>query len=254
MKTDNADLGEEFVLQTDRLCKQYRGSTALDQVSLHIPRGAIYGFVGRNGAGKTTLMRLISGLQEPTRGSYRLFGIENGQREICLARRRMGAVIETPAIYPEMTAGENVRNQCLLLGISGGEEAERVLTLVGLQQTGKKRAGHFSLGMRQRLAIALALVGNPEFLILDEPMNGLDPQGIHEMRALLWRLNRDDGVTILISSHMLDELARLATHYGFLDHGRLLREMSAEELRAACGGGEDLEEYFIQLVGGGYDA
>lgn len=224
----------EYVLETSGLCKRYRGFAALNGLDMHIPKGAIYGFVGRNGAGKTTLIRLICGLQEPTGGSFTLYGARNTDARIERSRRRMGAVVETPSIYMDMTAEENIRQQYLVLGIPSEDGITELLQLVGLDDTGKKKTKNFSLGMRQRLGIAVALAGSPDFLVLDEPVNGLDPQGIIEMRELILKLNRERGITVLISSHILDELARLATHYGFIDGGRMVKEMSAEELEARC--------------------
>ena len=224
----------EYVLETNAISKRYRNFAALNGLSMRVPKGAIYGFVGRNGAGKTTLIRLICGLQEPTSGAFSLYGAKNTDPEIERSRRRMGAVVETPSIYMDMTAEENIRQQYLVLGVPSAEGAEELLRLVGLGDTGKKKAKHFSLGMRQRLGIAVALAGNPDFLVLDEPTNGLDPLGIIEMRELLLRLNREHSITVLISSHILDELSRLDTHYGFIDGGRMVREMSAEELEARC--------------------
>ena len=224
----------EYVLEANGLCKRYRDFAALNGLDMHIPRGAIYGFVGRNGAGKTTLIRLICGLQEPTGGSFTLYGAKNTDERIGRCRRRMGAVVETPSIYMDMTAEENLRQQYLVLGMPSTDGIPELLHLVGLDSTGKKKAKNFSLGMRQRLGIAVALAGNPDFLVLDEPVNGLDPQGIIEMRELILKLNREYGITVLISSHILDELSRLATHYGFIDGGRMVKEMSAGELEAHC--------------------
>ena len=224
----------EYVLETNGLCKRYRDFTALNGLDMHIPKGSIYGFVGRNGAGKTTLIRLICGLQQPTGGSFTLYGVENTDNRISRCRRRMGAVVETPSIYLDMTAEENIRQQYLVLGVPSTDGIPELLGLVGLGDTGKKKAKNFSLGMRQRLGIAVALAGNPDFLVLDEPVNGLDPQGIIEMRELILKLNREHGITVLISSHILDELSRLATHYGFIDSGSMVKEMSAEELEMRC--------------------
>lgn len=224
----------EYVLQTAGLTKKYKGSPALGGLDMHVPKGAIYGFVGRNGAGKTTLIRLICGLQEPSSGSFSLYGVSNDDRRITAARRRMGAVVETPAIYMDMTAEENLRQQHLVLGLPDFAGIPELLELVGLERAGRKKARHFSLGMRQRLGIAIALAGDPDFLVLDEPANGLDPQGIVEIRELILRLNREKQITVLISSHILDELSRLATHYGIIDGGRMAAEMSAAELEAAC--------------------
>ena len=224
----------EYVLTTENLGKQYRHFKALSGLSMHVPKGSIYGFVGRNGAGKTTLIRLVCGLQEPTSGSFTLYGVKNDDRNIIKSRRRMGAVVETPAIYLDMTAEENLRQQYRVLGLPSFEGIPELLQLVGLHNTGKKKAGNFSLGMKQRLGIAVALAGDPDFLILDEPTNGLDPQGIIETRELILRLNRERQITVLISSHILDELSRLATHYGIIDGGRMVKELSAEELENAC--------------------
>ncbi len=224
----------EYCLETKSLCKQYGHFKALNGLSMRVPRGAIYGFVGKNGAGKTTLLRVICGLQSPDGGEYSLFGVGNKSADLYRARRRMGAVVETPSIYGDMTAEENLRMQHRVLGMPTFDGIEELLRLVGLADTGKKKAKNFSLGMRQRLGIAVALCGNPDFLVLDEPVNGLDPQGIVEIRELILRLNREHGITVLISSHILDELSRLATHYGFIDGGFVLKEISAEELNDAC--------------------
>ena len=224
----------DFVFQAEGLTKSYRNFMALDGLSMHVQGGAIYGFVGRNGAGKTTLIRLLCGLQEPSSGSFTLFGIPGGSRDMADARRRIGAVVETPALYTDMTAEDNLRQQCLILGLPSFGGIPDLLKLVGLENTGRKKVRHFSLGMKQRLGIALALSGDPDLLVLDEPANGLDPQGIVEIRELILKLNRERQVTFLISSHILDELSRLATHYGIIDHGRMVRELSAEELEAEC--------------------
>ena len=224
----------DYVLQTNSLTKKYKHFQALNGLTMNVPKGSIYGFVGKNGAGKTTLIRLICGLQEPTSGDFTLYGIRNGSKDIRKSRRRMGAVVETAAIYMDMTAEENLKYQYLLMGIPSYHGIPELLKLVGLENTGKKKAGNFSLGMKQRLGIAIALAGDPDFLVLDEPVNGLDPQGIVEIRELILKLNREQQITILISSHILDELSRLATHYGIIDSGRMIKEISAEELEAAC--------------------
>ena len=224
----------EYVLETKALGKCYQDFTALNDLNMHIPKGAIYGFVGRNGAGKTTLIRLICGLQEPTSGEYTLYGVKNTDVRLNRSRRRMGAVVETPSIYLDMTAEQNLRQQYKTLGLPSEKGIRELLHLVGLDNTGKKKAKNFSLGMRQRLGIAVAMAGDPDFLVLDEPINGLDPQGIIEMRELILKLNQERGITVLISSHILDELSRLATHYGFIDAGHMVKEMSAEELEMRC--------------------
>ena len=224
----------DYVLKTNALCKSYRRFHALNGVTMNVPKGSIYGFVGRNGAGKTTLIRLICGLQRPTSGEFELYGVKSSDSAISGSRHRMGAVVETPSIYHDMTAEDNLKQQYRILGMPSFDGIPELLKLVGLENTGRKKAKHFSLGMRQRLGIAVALCGKPDFLVLDEPINGLDPQGIIEIRELILKLNREQKITLLISSHILDELSRLATHYGFIESGRIVREISAEELEAAC--------------------
>lgn len=224
----------EYVLKTNMLCKQYGQFHALRGVTMQIPKGAVYGFVGKNGAGKTTLLRLICGLQHPTSGDYMLYGKKNTEKDFARTRRKIGAVIESPAIYLDMSAEENLKQQYRILGCPSFDGLQDLLTLVGLGNTGKKKSRDFSLGMRQRLGITIALAQDPDFLILDEPVNGLDPQGIIEIRELIGKLNREHQITVLISSHILDELSKLATHYGFIDNGSIIKEMSAQELHAAC--------------------
>ena len=224
----------EYVLETNALCKNYRHFKALNGLSMRVPKGSIYGFVGKNGAGKTTLIRLICGLQEPSAGEYTLYGRKNTEKDIVKSRRRMGAVVDTPSIYLDMSAEDNLKQQYRIIGIPSFDGIDEILKFVGLENIGKKKAKNFSLGMKQRLGIAVALVGNPDFLVLDEPVNGLDPQGIIEIRELILKLNREKQITVLISSHILDELSRLATHYGFIDSGRIVQEISAEELDKAC--------------------
>lgn len=224
----------EYVLKTNSLSKNYKNFKALNGLTMNVPKGAIYGFIGKNGAGKTTLIRMICGLQEPTGGDYLLYGKKSTDKEVVKSRRRTGAVVETPSIYLDMTAEDNLKQQYRILGLPSFNGISDILKLVGLENTGKKKAKNFSLGMRQRLGIAIAIVGDPDFLILDEPTNGLDPQGIIEIRELILKLNREKQITVLISSHILDELSKLATHYGFIDNGRIVKEMSAKELEAAC--------------------
>ena len=224
----------EYILQTNGLCKHYRHFKALNGLTMKVPKGAIYGFVGKNGAGKTTLIRLVCGLQPPTSGEFTLYGKKHTDGDISKARRRMGALVETPSVYPNMTAGNNLRMQYQNLGLPDYNNIPELLKLVGLENTGNKKVKNFSLGMRQRLGIAVALAGNPDFLVLDEPTNGLDPQGIVEMRELILKLNREKNITVLISSHILDELSRLATHYGFINSGTIVKEISAEELEKSC--------------------
>ncbi len=224
----------DYVLKTNALSKSYGHFKALNGLSMNVPKGAIYGFVGKNGAGKTTLIRLICGLQNPSSGDYILYGRKNMEKEIVKSRRRMGAVVETPSIYLDMTAEENLKQQYRILGLPSFDGLHEILELVGLNDTGKKKARNFSLGMRQRLGIAIALVGDPDFLVLDEPVNGLDPQGIIEIRELILKLNRERQITVLISSHILDELSKIATYYGFIDNGSIVKEVSAAELEKTC--------------------
>ena len=220
----------EYVLETNNLEKKYKDFRALNHTNIHIEKGAIYGLIGKNGAGKTTLIRIVCGLQEPTNGSYTIYGKNNDSRDIESSRKRMGAIIETPSIYGEMTARDNLIEQYKLVGMPSFDGIDDLLKLVDLERTGKKKAKNFSLGMKQRLGIAIALANNPDFLILDEPINGLDPQGIIEIRELILKLNKEKRITILISSHYLDELSKIATHYGFLDSGSIIEEITSEEL------------------------
>ncbi|MBQ5311658.1 MAG: ABC transporter ATP-binding protein [Oscillospiraceae bacterium] len=220
----------EYILRTEKLCKNYGRSRALNGLDMNVPKGAIYGFVGRNGAGKTTLIRMICSLQYPSSGTFELYGVKNTDPKFGKAARRMGAVVETPSIHLNMSAEANLKQQHILLGLPSYDDIPEILKLVRLSDTGNKPAKNFSLGMKQRLGIAMALCGDPDLLILDEPINGLDPQGIVEIRELILKLNREREITFIISSHILDELSRLATHYGFIDDGRIVREMSAEEL------------------------
>lgn len=225
----------EYILTAKDLIKEYRHSAkALNRFSIHVPKGAIYGFVGENGAGKTTFIRMVCELQAPTSGSYTLYGVKNADKNILNSQKRIGAVVETPSIYMDMTAKNNLKQQYQILGLPSYDGIDELLHLVGLDSVGKKKVKHFSLGMRQRLGIAIALVGSPDFLILDEPSNGLDPQGMIEIRELILKLNRKKQITILISSHNLDELSRLATHYGFIAKGRMVKEITAKELEKVC--------------------
>lgn len=225
----------ENVLTTYGLVKEYgKNARALSGLCMSVPKGAIYGLVGKNGSGKTTLIRIVCSLQRPTAGSYTLYGAELGSKEMAAARRRMGAVIESPALYGGMSAEDNLKLQCRLLGVPSTEFVQSLLKTVGLDNVGKKHVKNFSLGMKQRLGIAVALCGRPDLIILDEPTNGLDPQGIVEVRELILKLNREQGITFIISSHILDELSKLATHYGIIDGGRMVKELSADELAKSC--------------------
>lgn len=222
----------EYVLKTNSLSKHYGHFKALNNLSMKVPKGSIYGLIGKNGAGKTTLIRVICGLQEPTSGDYILYDKKHIDKDITKSRRRMGAIVETPSIYVDLTAYENLKEQYKVLGIPSCDGIYEILKLVGLEHTGKKKAKNFSLGMRQRLGIAVALAGSPDFLVLDEPVNGLDPQGIIEVRELILKLNQEHGITVLISSHILDELSKLATYYGFIDSGNMMKQTSSVELES----------------------
>lgn len=224
----------EYVLQTFSLCKYYKNFKALNGLTMNVKKGSIYGFVGKNGAGKTTLIRLICGLQNPTEGFYEIYGTKNDGPEIYKKRNRIGAVVENPAYFPDMSAKENLMYQYRLLGIPNYDGIDELLDLVGLSNTGDKTLKNFSLGMKQRLGIAIALCGNQDILILDEPINGLDPQGIIEIRELILKLNQEKGITFIISSHILDELSKIATDYGFIDNGRIVKEVTKEELLNEC--------------------
>ena len=219
-----------MVLKTTCLTKKYGHQRAVDKVSLNIEKGDIYGLIGKNGAGKTTIMKMICGLIHQNEGSIELFESSNLEK----GRKRIGCVIEQPALYPGMTAQENLIYYSKLLGSADTGKVDELLELVGLKDTGKKKAKHFSLGMKQRLSIAISLLGNPDFLILDEPINGLDPAGIKEIRELILKLNQENGITILISSHILGELSKIATKYGVIDSGVLVDEFTAQELEERC--------------------
>ncbi len=214
------------------LTKQYGTKRALDRVSVHISQGDIYGLVGRNGAGKTTLMKILCGLASPSSGDFSIFGRRGS--EIGETASRRGMLIESPGYFGEYDARMNLRIKCRLTGISDRDEPDRLIEMVGLADAGKKKVKNYSLGMKQRLGIALALTGNPDIVVLDEPINGLDPQGIAQIRDLIIRQNREKGTTFIISSHILDELSRTATRYGIINEGRLIEECSADELNSKC--------------------
>lgn len=224
---------EPSVFKARDLSKKYRGTLALDHINLSLQRGEIYGFIGENGAGKTTTIRLITGLTFPTEGNISLFG-KTGEKELQKQRARIGCMVETPALYKNMTAEQNLEAQRIQRGIPDRQCIADTLKLVGLSDTGKKTVRHFSLGMRQRLGIAMALLSDPEFLILDEPINGLDPSGIVEIRELMKRLNRERGITLLVSSHILSELYQTATRYILLHKGHVLEELTQQELDEKC--------------------
>ncbi len=220
----------EYILEINNLEKRYGRNVVIKNLNMHVPKGAIYGLIGKNGAGKTTLIRILCGLQRPTSGTYNILGISNNGGKINNARKRIGAIIENPSICLDMTAEDNLKEQCKIIGLPNFDDVYEILKIVGLEDTGKKKAKHFSLGMKQRLGIAIALVGSPNMLILDEPVNGLDPEGIIEIRELILKLNTEKGIAFLISSHYLDELSKIATYYGFMNLNKIVKEISKEEL------------------------
>ena len=223
------------LIETNDLCKKYGDKLVIDHVNMHVPEKAIYGFVGENGSGKTTIMRLVTGLANPTSGEYSLFGVDYKDRKIYQARKQVSAIVETVSLVPSLTAKQNMIYQELYQGIKlSEEEREALLKKVNLADVENKKVKNYSLGMRQRLGIALALMSKPKLMFLDEPMNGLDPEGIAELRDLLIELNQKDGITVLISSHILSELEKIASCYGFISKGNLIEEISAEELQKRC--------------------
>ena len=220
------------VIQTMGLSKRYKNRWAVDHLDLQVEQGDIYGFIGRNGAGKSTTLKLLCGLARPTMGEILLFG--KPVRDP-VARRRVGALIEQPGLYPDLSGRENLRLYAGLLGLDSPErQTDEVMEIMGLSPGEKKPVRHYSMGMKQRLGVGLALLGGPDLLLLDEPINGLDPEGIRQMRDLLLRLNRERGLTILISAHILGELSKIATRYGIIQQGRLVEQLTAGELEQKC--------------------
>lgn len=222
----------EYILTTENLTKAYGPTIAANNISLNIKKGEVYGLIGRNGAGKTTILKMLCGLSTPTSGSFTFMG-KTGS-ELAKFKSKIGSLIETPSLFPKMSAFQNVKLKCIAFGINDDKYVESLLEQVGLSNVGKKNARSFSLGMKQRLGIALALVGDPEFIILDEPINGLDPQGIAEMRAIIHRLSKERGMTVIVSSHILDELVKVADSFAIINGGKLLDEFSSEELSKRC--------------------
>ncbi len=220
----------EYVLRTENVSKVYGSHKAVNRVCMHVEKGAIYGFIGQNGAGKTTFMRMAAGLAAPSEGSIWLFESEDLEKQ----RVRIGGLIESPGAFASMTAAENLELLRRQYGITDKNIVKELLALAGLSETGKKKIKNFSMGMKQRLGIAAALLRSPDFLILDEPINGLDPQGIIEIRELILKLNKENDITILISSHILGELSKIATHYGIIRDGALIEEFGAQELNERC--------------------
>ena len=231
----------EYILTTDNLTKVYGDKRAADAVSLHIKKGEVYGLIGRNGAGKTTVLKMICGLSRPSSGSVTFMGKQGA--ELSGEMNKIGSLIETPGLFLKLTAYQNLKIKCILSGRCDREYIMSLLKQVGLENVEKKLVQNFSLGMKQRLGIALALVGDPEFIVLDEPINGLDPQGIAEMRDIIHRLSKERGMTVIVSSHILDELSKVATSFGIINDGKLIDEFTSDELELKCG------KYILLKVG-----
>lgn len=223
-----------YIIETKNLTKKYGSKLAVNEVNMHVEQGTVYGFVGENGSGKSTIMRLLMGLAIPTKGEYSLFGVNAKNRMIQKVRKHISAIVEAPSLVPSLSAYDNLKYACLYYGIRNYQEViPQALKNVGLEDTGNKSAKNFSLGMKQRLGIAVLLLNNPDLMLLDEPMNGLDPSGVAELRNLIIDLNKK-GITFIISSHILSELEKVATHYGFISHGKLIKEISAADLALEC--------------------
>lgn len=224
-------MNTQYVVETHQLCKQYGKQYAVNHMDMHIKKGDIYGFIGRNGAGKSTTLKMIAGLIHPSFGEIKLFG---GSSDNQIAHQRIGILIEEAGLYPHLNAYDNLELQALSLGIVDKQVINDVLKLMNLEHVGSKKVKNFSMGMKQRLGIAMAMLGNPDFLILDEPINGLDPEGIREMRETLLKLNKEQGMTMIISSHILGELNKLATTFGIIKDGVLIQEISKDQLDEKC--------------------
>lgn len=221
---------KEYVIETIALSKSYKHRKAVSNISMHVQQGDIYGLIGRNGAGKSTTLKMIAGLIHPSEGTIHLFGQERDD----YSAKRIGALIETPGLYPGLSAYDNMEIKAVAMGLNDKEKITSLLQLVGLDPKERKHVGKYSLGMKQRLGIAVALLGNPDLLILDEPINGLDPEGIKEIREIIRYLNENKNITILISSHILGELSKIASRYGIIRDGCLIEEISASQLDEKC--------------------
>ena len=222
----------DYILTTDNLTKKYGEKRAADAVSLHIRKGDVYGLIGRNGAGKTTILKMICGLSSPTSGTVTFLG-KTGE-QLSDEMHKIGSLIETPGLFPKMSAYQNIKMKCILCGKDNDDYIKSLLKQVGLENVGSKPVQSFSLGMKQRLGIALALAGDPEFIVLDEPINGLDPQGIAEMREIIRRLSKECGMTVIVSSHILEELEKVADSFGIINNGKLIDEFTSAELEERC--------------------
>lgn len=219
-----------FAVETTALTKIYGDKAAVKQLDLRVREGEIYGFIGRNGAGKSTTLKMLCGLASPTEGEIRLFGKPVNDPFV---RRRLGVLIESAGVYPHLTARQNVMMKAICMGLADDKSVDEVLGMTGLADAGRKKVKHFSMGMKQRLGVALALLGNPDLLILDEPINGLDPEGIREFRYLIKAL-QEEGKTIIISSHILGELSKISTNYGIIKDGEIIEQLTREELEEKC--------------------
>ena len=238
------------VIETNNLTKKYGDQIALDNVNICVNKGDIYGLVGRNGAGKTTFMKIISGLSFPSMGDISILGV-NSNSGLSLPFSRIGSLIETPSFFMHMSAVDNLKMKCICCGIANPDKyAESLLDLVDLGNVHNKKVHNFSLGMKQRLGLAMALIGEPDLLILDEPINGLDPQGIAEIRNLILKINSENGTTIIISSHILSELSKVASRYGIIEQGKLIYENSCKELERECAAQNmSLEDFYFRITG-----
>lgn len=222
----------DYLLKTNNITKRYKKQKAVDSISIHIEKGAIYGLIGRNGAGKTTFLKMITRLAAPTSGEIELFGYQG--KDIEKVYDRIGVLIEEPGLYPNMNAFDNLKMKAICMGVYRKENINEILELVGLGDTGKKKTKNFSMGMKQRLGIGMALIGEPDLMVLDEPINGLDPQGIAEVRNIILKLNQERNITVIVSSHILEELSKIVTHYGIIHQGKMLEELSKDELSQRC--------------------
>lgn len=239
----------DTIIEVKELVKDYKGFLANDHVNIRVPRGSVYGLIGRNGAGKTTLMKMILGFSNRTDGTIIINGKED-EDGLWKERNRIGSIIEVPAFYDEMSCYANLMYHAKLVGVSDKKLVNDTLDLVGLLKFKNRKVKAFSLGMRQKLGIACAIIGEPDVLMLDEPTNGLDPVAIAEIRKLLLKLNKEKGVTIFISSHILGEMEKMATDYSFMLDGKVIESLSKEELEKT---GDDLETHFLKMVGGEID-
>lgn len=242
----------EEILSTCNLTKQFKNQIAVNNVNLHIKKGEIYGLIGRNGAGKTTLMKMLGGLSRPTGGTFTIFGMEEKKLSQKGMFSKVGIMIETPGLFENMTAYDNLAMKCICCNItSRNEYINQLLSIVDLKNVNKKKVKNFSLGMKQRLGVAMALIGDPQILILDEPINGLDPQGIAEMRNIIVKLNNERKMTIIISSHILEELSKVVTSFGILEKGQLVYENTRKSLEQFCASKQvSLEEFYFEITGG----